>query len=211
MDGRLTGDDAEPATSPWAWALNRDMAGTRELSRVCATFFLDSFSLGACLSVLSAFAEALRFEASVGTPEFAAFGFLVSLAPWAVAPAWRRFSDCFGRRLAFVLSGVCRGLGVALMAVAPEPGSLVASATLWGLSAGGVAISTACVAEVVPLERRAAGFGVLVAAVALGLSAGAHLGNLVGAQEPRLALWICSSLSISGVAYALACLPESRC
>jgi DHA1 family tetracycline resistance protein-like MFS transporter len=154
-------------------------------------------------------AEVLRFEGSVGKPELVVLGSMMALTPLPAGVAWGRLSDRLGRRLACLVSGMCRGLGLGLMGVAPSLGWLVAGVALWAVGAGSLAISTDSVADVVPLEQRLAGLGLLVAAVSLGLAAGANLGSLFPAEEPRLALLLCSSLSLSGVVYALAFLPES--
>jgi MFS family permease len=190
--------------SHWARALGADSAGAHEFNRVCVSFFLDCLSLGACLSVLSAFGELLRSKGTIGTPAFVSFGLVLVLAPWCLGPAWRALAQRSGRRATCVLSGVCQSLGVACVAFAPGLPSLLLASTLWSVSAGGVVVSTSAVAELLPRERGPVGFGVLLAAVALGLGVGLHLGSFTGAQDPRLALWICAWLTAAGMTHALA-------
>lgn len=192
-----------------AWPLRRGAATTRSLSRVCTTFFLDAFALGTSLSVLPNLAEALRFEGSVEGPELVVLALVGALAPGTAGVAWTRLSARSGRRLTCLVSGLCRAFGLALMAVAASTGWLGAGVTLWGVGVGSLAISTDFVSDVVPRAQRPAALGLLVAAVALGLAAGANLGGLLPSDEPRLALWFCSPLSVVGVAYALTFLPES--
>lgn len=190
------------------WPLPRDSATVRSLSRVCTTFFLDAFAFGACLSVLPHLAAALRLEGAAEGPELLVPALVGALAPGAAGAAWTRLSERSGRRLACLVSGLCRVFGLALLASAAAALWLGLGVLLWSAGAGSLALSPDSVSDVVPVERRAAGLGLLVVAVALGLAAGANLGGLLPSDEPRLSLWLCASLSLPGVAHAAAFLPE---
>jgi DHA1 family tetracycline resistance protein-like MFS transporter len=176
---------------------------------MCVSSFFDALALGASCVVLPNLAEALRFEGSVGTAELAVFGIVGTVAPCTTAVVWERLTERTGRRGACLVSGLCRSVGLTLMATTSSNAWLGAAVALWGTGAAGLALSTDAVSDLLPLERRPAGLGLLLASVALGFAAGANLGSLLPSDEHRLSLWICSSLSIAGLAYAWGALPES--
>jgi DHA1 family tetracycline resistance protein-like MFS transporter len=67
----------------------------------------------------------------------------------------------------------------------------------------------AYVADVTPVERRSAGFGLVGVAFGLGFVLGPALGGLLGSVDPRLPFWAAAGFSLANAAYGLIVLPES--
>src|SRR5436190_1287665 len=90
------------------------------------------------------------------------------------------------------------GFGITIPVLAP----LIVSFT--GDRAAG-----AYVADVTPVERRAAAFGMVGAAWGLGFILGPGIGGLIGGLGVRLPFWFAAAFSLTSAAYGLFVLPES--
>ncbi|MBD5654366.1 MAG: MFS transporter, partial [Candidatus Eremiobacteraeota bacterium] len=95
---------------------------------------------------------------------FGIFGTTFALMQFVFSPLLGALSDRFGRRPVIVLSCAGLGLDYILMALAPNLGWLFVGRIIAGITSASVATSGAYIADVVPVERRAAGFGLIGAA-----------------------------------------------
>jgi DHA1 family tetracycline resistance protein-like MFS transporter len=140
---------------------------------------------------------------------FGVFGTLWALMQFFCAPVQGALSDRFGRRPIILLSNFGLGLDYLVMALAPTLGVLLLGRILSGATAASMSTTAAYVADVLPAERRASGFGMINVAVGLGLVFGPGLGGVLGALDPRLPFWVAACLSLLNGAYGFAILPES--
>jgi DHA1 family tetracycline resistance protein-like MFS transporter len=140
---------------------------------------------------------------------FGLFGTVWALMQFLCAPLQGALSDRFGRRPVILLSNFGLGLDYILMALAPTLGVLLLGRIVSGAAAASVSTTGAYIADVLPPDRRAAGFGMINVAVGLGLVLGPALGGVLGGLDPRLPFWVAAGLSLLNGAYGLAILPES--
>src|SRR6202012_477045 len=67
----------------------------------------------------------------------------------------------------------------------------------------------AYIADVTPLEKRAAAFGLIGAAFGIGFVLGPAVGGMLGQADPRLPLWVASGVTLLNACYGFFLLPES--
>src|SRR2546428_13265 len=96
-----------------------------------------------------------------------------------------------------------------VMALAPNLALLVLGRILSGITASSYATAAAYVADVTPVERRAAAFGMVGAAWGIGFILGPAVGGVVGAFGVRLPFWAAAVFSLVSATYAVFVLPES--
>jgi DHA1 family tetracycline resistance protein-like MFS transporter len=94
------------------------------------------------------------------------------------------------------------------MALAPTVGWLFAGRIISGITASSFPTAGAYVADVTPVEQRAARFGMLGAAFGLGFIVGPAVGGLLGAVDLRLPFWVASGLSLLNAATASSSSPN---
>ncbi|MDB5446102.1 MAG: transporter [Phenylobacterium sp.] len=171
---------------------------------------LDVLSLGIVIPVLPPLIQ--RFE---GGDAGAAGRFIgLTTAVWAVAqffaaPVLGALSDRFGRRPVLLISLLGLSLDYLLMAFAPSLGWLFLGRVISGLTAAGLAVANAYIADVTPQEKRAATFGVIGAAWGVGFILGPSLGGVLGDVWIRLPFLAAAGLTMLGVVYGAVVLPES--
>jgi MFS transporter, DHA1 family, tetracycline resistance protein len=118
-------------------------------------------------------------------------------------------SDRFGRRPVILISNFGLGLDYIVMSLAPSLNWLFVGRVISGITAASISTAYAYVADVTPVDGRAARFGLLGAAFGVGFVLGPALGGLAGAVDPRLPFWIAAGLSLTNALYGLLVLPES--
>lgn len=177
---------------------------------IFVTVTLDMLALGIIAPVLPGLI--VGFEG--GDMERAArmtgwFGFIFAAMQFVAAPVLGVLSDRFGRRPILLLSLTGLGLDYILMALAPSIGWLFVGRIISGVTAATYPIATAYVADVTPVEQRAARFGLLGASFGLGFVIGPAVGGLLGSIDLRLPFWGAAALTLANAAYGLFILPES--
>lgn len=140
---------------------------------------------------------------------FGLFGTVWASMQLLCAPVLGALSDRFGRRPVILLSNFGLGLDYIVMALAPTLGLLLLGRIVSGATAASTSAAGAYIADVLPADRRSAGFGMINVAVGLGLILGPAIGGVLGALDPRLPFWMAASLSLLNGVYGLAILPES--
>jgi len=137
------------------------------------------------------------------------FGTAWNLMQFVASPVVGALSDRFGRRPIILLSNLGLGLDYVLMALAPGLALLFVGRLISGITAASVSTAGAYIADVLPAERRAAGFGLLGAAFGVGFVLGPAVGGLLGGFDPRLPFWVAAGMSLLNAAYGAIVLPES--
>ncbi len=185
-------------------------------ARPAATLFifftvaLDMLALGMIAPVLPRLVENLMH----GTPSQASqllgiFGTVFAAMQFVFSPVIGSLSDRWGRRPIVLLSNFGLGFDYLLMAWAPTVGWLLLGRIVSGLTTSTVPTAQAYIADVTPPEKRAASFGLLAAAFAMGFVLGPAVGGLLGGISPRAPFWVSAGLSLLNGMYGLLVLPES--
>lgn len=189
--------------------------GARKMTRsalasLFVTVGLDMLAMGIIAPVLPGLLETLLHANAALTAQ--AFGILGSV--WAVmqflsSPVLGALSDSVGRRPVILLSNLGLGLDYVVMACASSAGWLFVGRAVSGITSATLPTAMAYVADGSSAEERAANFGVLNAALGLGLVAGPALGGILGSIHPRLPFWVAGGCSLVNALYACLILPES--
>lgn len=177
---------------------------------VFITIVLDMLALGMIIPVLPRLV--LGFEhgdTAKAAGVLGVFGTVWALMQFLFAPVLGSLSDRFGRRPIILLSNFGLACDYVLMALAPSLGFLFVGRLISGITAASVPTASAYIADVTPVEKRAAAFGMLGSAFGLGFVLGPALGGLLGGVDPRLPFWASAGLSFANALYGLFVLPES--
>lgn len=174
------------------------------------TVFLDMLAIGLIVPVLPRLVESMSGGNTVAAAHaLGVFGTAWALMQLLAMPVIGSLSDRFGRRGVIILSNLGTGLDYVLMALAPNLAWLFVGRVISGITAASVSTAFAYIADVLPPERRAAGFGRLGIAFGCGFILGPALGGLLGGFDPRLPFWVAGALSLANALYGWLVLPES--
>jgi MFS transporter, DHA1 family, tetracycline resistance protein len=138
------------------------------------------------------------------------FGTLFMLTQFVCSPIQGALSDRFGRRTVILISSFGLGVDFIVMALAPVLWLLFLGRAVSGVCAASFSTANAYIADITPRERRAAAFGTLGGAFALGFIVGPALGGFLGHQWIRLPFWVAAGLSLLNFCYGFFVLPESH-
>jgi MFS transporter, DHA1 family, tetracycline resistance protein len=138
-----------------------------------------------------------------------AFGTLFMLMQFVCSPIQGALSDRFGRRTVILISNFGLGVDFIVMALAPVLWLLFIGRAVSGICAASFSTANAYIADITPREKRAAAFGMLGGAFAVGFILGPALGGFLGHLWIRLPFWVAAGLSLLNFSYGLYVLPES--
>ncbi len=170
------------------------------------TVFLDLAGFGMILPLLPFYAE----EYGAGPFQVGVLFAAYSLAQAVGAPLLGRLSDYRGRRPVLLGALLVNVAALLLFAVARDFTTLLLARCLSGLAAANFAIAQAYVADVTPPEKRAAGLGLLGAALGLGFVLGPALGGLLSLKSHVAVPVGAAALTLFDVLLVAWKLPESR-
>lgn len=174
------------------------------------TVVLDILALGIVIPVLPRLIEDfLGGDTARAATMFGLFGTAWALMQFLGAPVLGGLSDQLGRRPVILISCVGLGLDYFLMALAPSLTWLFVGRILSGITAASFSTAGAYIADVTPVERRAAGFGMIGAAFGVGFILGPAVGGILGSLDPRLPFWVAGVLALLNASYGYFVLPES--
>lgn len=174
------------------------------------TVLIDVLAFGVIIPVLPHLVE----EFSGGDIAEAAywvgvFGVAFAAVQFFSAPVQGVLSDRFGRRPVILVSCLGLGLDFIFMALAPSLAWLFVGRMISAMTAASFTTANAYVADVVPAERRAKGYGLLGAAFGVGFIVGPLVGGVLGDIDLRLPFWFSAGLALLNFCYGLLVLPES--
>lgn len=176
---------------------------------IYVTIILDTLGFGITIPVLPRLIVSFAGDTAAGAEIFGLFVTIWSLMQFLFAPLIGVLSDRYGRRPVLILSGFGLGIDYMIMALAPNLSWLLLGRILSGITASSYATAGAYVADVTPVEKRAAAFGMVGAAWGLGFILGPAIGGLIGGFGVRLPFWAAAAFSLTSAAYGLFVLPES--
>jgi MFS transporter, DHA1 family, tetracycline resistance protein len=174
------------------------------------TILLDMFALGLILPILPKLVESFVDNDTASAARiFGLFGTAWALMQFFFSPILGGLSDRFGRRPVVLLSSLGLALDYVLMALAPSLTWLFIGRVISGITSASVSTAFAYIADVTPVEQRAAVFGKIGAAFGAGFIFGPAIGGLLGDIDPRLPFWVAAGLSFANTLYGWLILPES--
>ncbi len=137
------------------------------------------------------------------------FATMFMLMQFVFSPIQGALSDRFGRRTVILISSFGLGTDFIVMALAPVLWLLFIGRAVSGICAASFSTANAYIADITPREKRAAAFGMLGGAFAIGFIVGPALGGFLGHLWIRLPFWVAAGLSLLNFCYGLLVLPES--
>lgn len=174
------------------------------------TVVLDMLALGIMVPVLPKLIIELEGGDIAGAASATGvFGFAWAAMQFVFSPVLGTLSDRYGRRSIILLSNLGLGLDYVLMALAPSLTWLFVGRLISGITAASFSTANAYIADVTPVEKRAARLGMVGAAFGLGFIVGPAVGGLLGDISLRLPFWAAAGLSLVNAAYGFFILPES--
>ncbi len=177
---------------------------------IFVTILLDMFALGLIMPILPKLVESFVANDTASAARiFGLFGTAWALMQFFFSPILGGLSDRFGRRPVVLLSNFGLAFDYVLMALAPSLSWLFVGRVISGITSASVSTAFAYIADITPVERRAAVFGKVGAAFGAGFIIGPAVGGLLGGQDPRLPFWVAAALSFANALYGLFILPES--
>ena len=177
---------------------------------IYVTIVLDTLGFGITIPVLPPLIVSFLPNTAQGAEVFGLFVMVWSLMQFLFSPLIGALSDRFGRRPVLILSSFGLGVDYMIMALAPNLAWLLLGRILSGITASSYATAAAYVADVTPVERRAAAFGMVGAAWGVGFILGPAIGGLMGGIGLRVPFWAAAAFSLTSAAYGLFVLPESH-
>lgn len=174
------------------------------------TVFLDMMALGLIVPVLPRLVESMSGGNTVAAAHaLGVFGTAWALMQLLAMPVMGSLSDRYGRRRVVILSNLGTGLDYVLMALAPNLVWLFIGRVISGITSASISTAFAYIADVIPPEKRAQGFGRLGIAFGAGFILGPAIGGVLGGIDPRLPFWLAGALSLANALYGWLVLPES--
>jgi len=174
------------------------------------TVLLDMLAVGIIIPVLPSLVLGFVGGDAKRTAEMLGlFGTVWALMQFLFSPVQGALSDRFGRRPVILLSNLGLGADYIVMALAPNLGWLLFGRVLSGITSASVSTAFAYIADVLPPEKRAGGFGLVGAAFGVGFVLGPAIGGLLGGMDPRLPFWVAAGFSFVNFLYGYFVLPES--
>jgi len=180
------------------------------LAFIFITIVLDMLALGMIIPVLPKVIEDFMGGDTAGAAKmYGLFSTVWALMQFFAMPVMGALSDRFGRRPVILLSNFGLGLNYVVMALAPNLAWLFVGRVVSGITAASVSTGMAYVADVTPVPKRPAAFGMIGVAFGVGFVLGPALGGLLGSVDPRLPFWAAAGFSLANGMYGLFVLPES--
>jgi len=180
------------------------------LGFIFVTIFIDVLGLGIIIPVLPKLLEVLGHISVNGASKYIGWlTFVYASMQLIFASIMGNLSDRYGRRPILLISLFGFGLDYAVMAFAPTIAWLFVGRTIAGICGASTSTATAYIADVSTGDKRAANFGLVGAASAIGLIFGIALGAYLYAINIRLPFIAAAGFAFANGLYGLLVLPES--
>jgi DHA1 family tetracycline resistance protein-like MFS transporter len=177
---------------------------------IIGTVLIDALAFALIMPVLPSLIMQLTGE---GIGEAARWGglatFVFALAQFLCSPVLGGLSDRFGRRPVLLMSLTALALDFLLMGLAHALWVFFGARLLSGIFAATHSTATAYMTDITPVERRAARFGWIGAAMGVGFVLGPALGGLLGELSPRTPFFAAAALAGINALFGFLAVPES--
>ncbi len=189
------------------------MAKTKQsaaLGFIFVTIFIDVLGLGIIIPVLPKLLQVLgHINVNEASEYIGWLTFVYASMQLIFASILGNLSDRYGRRPILLISLFGFGLDYVVMAFAPTIAWLFVGRTIAGICGASTSTATAYIADVSTGDKRAANFGLVGAASAIGLIVGIALGAFLFAINIRLPFMAAGGFAFANALYGLFVLPES--
>ncbi|MDB5122173.1 MAG: tetA 3 [Mucilaginibacter sp.] len=180
------------------------------LGFIFVTIFIDVLGLGIIIPVLPKLLQILgHIDVNRASKYIGWLTFVYASMQLIFASILGNLSDRFGRRPILLISLFGFGLDYAVMAFAPTIAWLFVGRIIAGICGASTSTATAYIADVSTGDKRAANFGLVGAASAIGLIFGIALGAYLFAINIRLPFIAAAGFAFANGLYGLFVLPES--
>ena len=189
------------------------MAKTKQsaaLGFIFITIFIDVLGLGIIIPVLPKLLQVLgHIDVNRASEYIGWLTFVYASMQLIFASIMGNLSDRYGRRPILLISLFGFGLDYVVMAFAPTIAWLFVGRTIAGICGASTSTATAYIADISTGNKRAANFGLVGAASAIGLIVGIALGAFLFAINIRLPFMAAGGFAFANALYGLFVLPES--
>jgi multidrug resistance protein len=170
------------------------------------TIFIDFTGFGLVIPLLPFWAEHL------GANSFGVGLILTSyaLAQFLCTPVLGALSDRYGRKRVIMISLGIEVISFALTGLARSLPLLLLARVAGGIGASNIGSAQAVVSDVTPPEKRAAGMGVIGAAIGMGFVVGPAIGGVLSPHGEPTPFWVALVLALINMLLVLLLLPETR-
>lgn len=170
------------------------------------TIFIDFTGFGLIIPLLPFWAEHL------GAGPFGVGLMLTSyaLAQFLFTPVLGALSDRYGRKRVIFFSLCIEVVSFALTALAGTLPVLLIARVIGGIGASNIGSAQAVVSDVTPPEKRAAGMGIIGAAIGMGFVVGPAIGGLLAPHGETTPFWVALGMALVNALLVLFLLPETR-
>jgi len=180
------------------------------LSFIFVTIFIDVLGLGIIIPVLPKLLMVLgHINVNRASEYIGWLTFVYASMQLIFASIMGNLSDRYGRRPILLISLFGFGLDYVVMAFAPTIAWLFVGRFIAGVCGASTSTATAYIADVSTGDKRAANFGLVGAASAIGLIFGIALGAYLYAINIRLPFMAAGGFGFANALYGLFVLPES--
>lgn len=174
------------------------------------TLLIDVIGLGIIIPIMPKLLEQLiQGNLSLASQYGGWLTFVFALMQFVFAPILGGLSDQFGRRPVLLISLFGFGIDYILLGFAPNIEWLFIGRIIAGITGASFTTASAYIADISPIEKRAANFGMIGAAFGLGFIIGPILGGLLGKFGPRVPFFAAAVLTLLNWLYGYFILPES--
>ena len=170
------------------------------------TIFIDFTGFGLVIPLLPFWAEHL----GAGPLGVGLILTTYALAQFVFTPILGALSDRYGRKRIIFISLCIEVISFALTGLASSLPMLLLARVIGGIGASNIGSAQAVVSDVTPPEKRAAGMGVIGAAIGMGFVVGPALGGLFASHGATLPFWIALGMALVNALLVLFLLPETR-
>jgi MFS transporter, DHA1 family, tetracycline resistance protein len=170
------------------------------------TIFIDFTGFGLVIPLLPFWAEHL----GAGPFEVGLLLTTYALAQFLFTPVLGALSDRYGRKRIIFISLCIEVISFALTGLASSLPMLLVARVVGGIGASNIGSAQAVVADVTPPEKRAAGMGMIGAAIGMGFVVGPALGGIFSQHGSTLPFWIALGMALINALLVLFLLPETR-
>jgi DHA1 family tetracycline resistance protein-like MFS transporter len=180
------------------------------LGFIFVTIFIDVLGLGIIIPVLPKLLQTLgHINVNEASEYIGWLTFVYATMQLIFASIMGNLSDRYGRRPILLISLFGFGLDYVVMAFAPSIAWLFAGRIIAGICGASTSTATAYIADVSTGNKRAANFGLVGAASAIGLIFGIALGAFLFVINIRLPFMAAGAFAFANALYGLFVLPES--
>ncbi|MDR3693795.1 TCR/Tet family MFS transporter [Mucilaginibacter sp.] len=180
------------------------------LSFIFITIFIDVLGLGIIIPVLPKLLQVLgHIDVNRASEYIGWLTFVYASMQLIFASIMGNLSDRYGRRPILLISLFGFGIDYAVMAFAPTIAWLFVGRIIAGICGASTSTATAYIADVSTGDKRAANFGLVGAASAIGLIFGIALGAFLFVINIRLPFIAAGGFAFANGLFGLFVLPES--